>query len=328
MHTIFVNIASYRDNLLLETLTSLIKNESGRNKIVYGVFEQIDLNDSLPVKEKDFFDSLSNEGKIRYKRMDPTFSDGVTWARSINSMQVYDEEFMYQVDSHMFFDKDWDHYLILDYNQAREIAKTDKIILTTGTKNFEIFKNQITKHVMSKDVTVKFGYWQFEKNLTLRVHGAWIPATDVVTPSIHTIAGNFFVPTTWLKDVGYNTNLFFDKEEQYMSISSILAGYKIYHQRKIKCYHYLHSAKHRSKIDINPVIDTERIKKNRERETKEFIRYIYSLGEEKLNEFFRLTGVDYINKKLEERAISRTATPNIEIDWEIENQSDNLDNLT
>lgn len=325
MHTIFVNIASYRDFLLINTLSSLVKNESGRNKIIYGVFEQNEYDESLPVKHKEFFDSLFVENKIRYKRMEPRFSDGTMWARSINSMQIYDEEFMYQIDSHMLFDKDWDHYLMLDYYQAREIEDTEKIILTSGTKNFELYENHITKHVMTKDITVKFGYYQFEKNLTLRVHGPWIPATEVVTPSIHAIAGNFFTTTKWVKDVGYNSNLFFDKEEQYMAISSTLAGYKMYHQRKIKCYHFLGSAKHTTKLDVNPVIDQEILLKNKEREQKEFVRYIYSLGEERLKEYYRISGVDYINKKLDKRAISTVAKPSIENDWEVEESDKSVD---
>lgn len=314
MKTIFVNIASYRDPLLAATLQSLIQNESGRNKIVYGVFEQTKLEDSLIRRQPVY----TNSPNVRYKRIDPEYSDGVVWARSINAMQIYEEEFMYQVDSHMLFDKDWDNYLIWDYEQAKKIAETDKIILTTGTKNFEYFGKVITKHNVEKDITVNFKYFQFAKNLILRTHGKWIEGTDVVTPGIHTIAGNFFAPSKWVREVGYNTNLFFDAEEQYMSISSILAGYKIYHQRKIKCYHYLDSAKSMTRQDNEPVVNENRRLANLEREHRELINYIYSLGEEKLNHYKSLTGVDYINRKLEERAITRTVEPDIPIDWEIE----------
>jgi hypothetical protein len=321
MKSIFVNIASYRDNLLLATINSLIENESGRNNIIYGVFEQNKLEDSLLTKAPEF---IKNQ-KIRYKRIDPEYSDGAVWARAINSMQVYDEEFMYQIDSHMLFDKDWDHFLMLDYYQAVEKANTNKVILTTGTKNFECFGNSyITKHTLTSDVTVNFKYYQFAKNLMMKVHGQWIPYTEEVTPAIHAIAGNFFTPTTWLKDVGYNTRLFFEAEEQILSLSSIIAGYKIYHQRRIKCYHYLESSKHTSRQEVNP-IDPKRIDANKTREKRELLSYIYSLGEEKLNWYKKETGVDYINRKLEERAITRTVEPDVPIDWEIpieENKED------
>jgi len=318
MRSIFVNIASYRDCYLPATIKSLIENESGRNKITYGVFDQSELDQSLFASSKDLL-KLPN---IRYKRINPEYSDGVVWARAINAMQIHDEEFMYQIDSHMLFDKDWDNYLIWDYEQAKRIANTDKIILSTGTKNFEAIDNNITKHTLNEDITVKFGYFQFRKNLQLRVHGPWIHATDVVQPSIHAIAGNFFAPSKWVKEVGYNTNLYFDAEEQFLALSSILAGYRIYTQRKIKCYHLITSSIHTSRQDVNPVIHQNVIQKNKDREEKELINYIYSLPEEKLEEYRKLTGVDYINKKLEDRAISRAMKPDPDLinDWEIPNR--------
>lgn len=319
MSKIFVNIASFRDNLLFPTINSLIANESGRNEIVYGIFEQTSFEDSLLNKHPE----LLENPKIRYKRIDPEYSDGAVWARSINAMQIYDEDFMYQVDSHMLFDKDWDHYLILDYNGAKALANSEKIILSTGTKNYEVNDNKILMHTLTTDITVKFGYYQFKKNLELRVHGPWIAATEEVTPAIHAVAGNFFTIAKWVKEVGYNTRLFFDYEEQYMAISSILAGYKIFHQRKVKCYHYLNVATHKSKQEVDPVVPVSRIEANRKREESEFIEYIYSLGEEKLKEYYNLTGVDYINRKLEDRAISRIAKHDASLvnDWESANNT-------
>lgn len=325
MNKIFVSIASFRDNLLHPTILSLMQNESGRNEIVYGIFEQIKLEDSLQVKHPD----LISKPNIRYKRIDPEFSDGAVWARAINAMQIYDEDFFYQIDSHMLFDKNWDHYLILDYHRAKKLADTEKIILSTGTKNYEVSDNQILIHTLTEDITVKFGYYQFKKNLELRVHGPWVAATNEVTPAIHAVAGNFFTITKWIKDVGHNSRLFFDFEEPYMAISSILAGYKIFHQRKIKCYHYLDVANHKSKQEIDPVVPISRISANKKREESEFIEYIYSLGEERLNEYFKITGVDYINRKLEDRAISRIAKhdANLVNDWELPNNDVFKENL-
>ncbi len=319
MKSIFVSIASYRDKLLFPTIHSLISNESGRNQIVYGIFEQTSYEDSLEYR----YPELVKQSNIRYKRIDPEYSDGAVWARAINAMQIYEEEFIYQIDSHMMLHKDWDHFLILDYNRAKNLAKTEKVILSTGTKNFQVDKesNQILLHTLTEDITVKFGYFQFKKNLQLRVHGPWVESTEEVTPAIHAVAGNFFTISKWVKDVGYNTRLFFDAEEQYMAISSILAGYKMFHQRKVKCYHYLDVANHTSKQDIDPVVPINKINRNKEREEKEFINYIYSLTEEQLNAYYQATGVDYINRKLEDRAISRIAKHDADLvnDWEIEN---------
>jgi hypothetical protein len=320
MAKIFVNICSYRDKLLAPTICSLLETESGRNQITYGIFEQTKLEDSLQVK----YPEIVKNPKVRYKRIDPEFSDGVVWARCINSMQIYDEEFQYQIDSHMLFDKDWDHQLILDYNHTSKLANTKKVLLTSGTKNFDLDGERITKHTLTDDITVKLGYFQFDKNLRLHAHGPWVPSTEVATPSIHICAGNFFAPVSWIKDVGYNTNIFFEGEEQMFVITSIVAGYQIFHHRKIKVYHYLKSSNHESKQTINPVANPERLKKNIERSEKELVDYIYSLDEAQLERYRKITGVDYINRKLENRAISRgiSINPGVTNDWEIPDRGD------
>ncbi len=322
MKTIFVNICSYRDKLLAPTLESLMQNESGRNKIVYGVFEQTSLEDSLLKKCPHL---LNDKSRVRYKRIDPEYSDGVVWARAINAMQIYDEEFQYQIDSHMLFDKDWDHFLMLDYMQGCKLAGHDKVLLTCGTKNFDLEnsdndKFKIKKYTLTEDISVELGYYQFDKNMRLHAHGPWIPARDVVGPSRHICAGNFFAPTKWIKEVGYNTNIYFEGEEQMLVITSFLKGYSIYHMRKAKTYHYLRSANHESKQTVNPVIDANRIRMNQNRSEKELSDYIYSLDENQLESFRKYSGVDYINRKLEERAISRHLKSQAENDWEVPNK--------
>lgn len=315
MAKIFVNICSYRDKLLEPTIQSLLDTESGRNQITYGILEQTKLENSLQTKNPD----LVKHPRIRYKRIDPEFSDGVVWARCINSMQIYDEEFQYQIDSHMLFDKDWDNQLILDYNDACRVANTKKVVLTSGTKNFDLEGDRITKHTLTEDITVSLGYFQFDKDLLLHAHGSWVPATERSTPSIHICAGNFFMPVSWIKDVGYNTKIFFEGEEQVFALSSILAGYHIFHQRRIRVYHYVRSSNHESKQTINPVADPARLELNHKRSKKELIDYIYSLTDDQLEHYRKITGVDYINRKLENRAISRNISPNpgVVVDWEV-----------
>lgn len=315
MNKIFVNLCSFRDKLLPVTLQSLLANESGRNEIYYGIFEQANYENSL---EKNFLE-LVDHPRVRYKRMDAKFSQGVMWARAINALSIENEDFQYQIDSHMLFDPGWDNFLVWDYNQAAQIANTKKIILTCGTKNFELEDDRITKHVLDDDITVKLGYFQFDKNMRLHAHGPWVSSTDTVTPSIHICAGNFFTTTDWVREVGYNTKIFFEGEEQVLALSSYLAGYKMFHQRRVKTYHYLWSNKHDTKHTNNPVLSPERLNFLRTRSWEEINRYIYSIDEKDLQAFHRDTGVDYINRKLEERAISRGIQPdeNIKVDWEV-----------
>jgi hypothetical protein len=316
MSKIFVNLCSYRDKFLPSTLESLMATESGRNEIVYGVFDQSKLDTSLIQTHPN----LANHSRVRYKRIDPEYSDGVVWARSINAMQVENEEFQYQIDSHMLFDDAWDNYLIFDYNQAKKIANTDKVILTAGTKNFKLVgENNIIKSTFDGEITTNIKYVNFDKNLRLNAHGHWVKATEQVQPSLHILAGNFFTHIDWIKNVGYNTKIYFHGEEQMLTLSSWLAGYKIFNQRSIKVYHYINSSNHESKATINPVISQEKIAAFEERTNKELSKYIYSIDEETLKNYKEETGIDYINRKLESRAVSEywKFGPEDKKEWEV-----------
>jgi hypothetical protein len=107
-------------------------------------------------------------------------------------------------------------------------------------------------------------------------------------------------------------------------ITSVVAGYQIFHHRKIRVYHYLKSGNYETKQTINPVASPEKLKKNIERSEKELVEYIYSLDESHLENYRKITGVDYINRKLENRAISRgiSINPGVVNDWEIPDRGD------
>ena len=49
---IFVSVVSFRDPLLLQTVRSLIDNQSGIYEIVVGIFEQTCIEDSLLTLDK------------------------------------------------------------------------------------------------------------------------------------------------------------------------------------------------------------------------------------------------------------------------------------
>jgi len=319
MNKIFVNICSYRDKFLASTLENLIQTESGRNHITYGVFEQTSYDNSL-IKN---FPSLATHSRVKYKRIDPEYSEGVVWARAINALQIDDEEFQYQIDSHMLFDENWDHHLMLDYLQAVKLANTKKIILTAGTKNYRLIGNNllVKSTIDGGEITTSINYSQFPKSLKLSAHGHWINATKNVTPTVHVMAGNFFTITDWIKEVGYNTKIFFSGEEQILALSSWLSGYKIYNQRAVKVYHYIDSTNYETKPAINPVIPIEKIEWFEKRSQEELYNFIYSIDESILEKYKIETGVDYINRKLESRIISKylKPDPNLKIDWKTSN---------
>jgi hypothetical protein len=82
---------------------------------------------------------LVSRDDVIYKRIDPEYSDGCVWARYINMLNITNEyDFIYQVDSHMLHDMNWDRALIEDYKRAMDMCETNKVIITGSCKSFII----------------------------------------------------------------------------------------------------------------------------------------------------------------------------------------------
>jgi hypothetical protein len=309
---IFVSICSYRDNLLHHTIESLIKHKSNRHDAVYAIFEQNTADKSLDT----LFPELVKRKDVRYKRIDPEYSEGVGWARHINGLQLTDEDFYYQIDSHMVFDTDWDRTLVNDYKEAVLKYDTNKVCISSNCKNFEII-NGVPCLQHNRKVSTLARFYQFDKNFWLFAHGEHLPATEEVTPAIHVFAGNFFTHSDWVKNVGINPNIFFHGEEQIMTLASFAAGYKLFHGKEICCYHYLGANEHTSKQTINPVVDEAILKFRMMRSEAEFGSFLQNLDDSILENYKLYSGVDYINRKLEKRAITTKIKPSCENDWEV-----------
>jgi hypothetical protein len=309
---IFVSIASYRDPLLPYTIASLFDKKSQMTDVICGVFEQNELENSLITQYPEIC-ALKN---VRYKRIDPQYSEGVGWARHINSLQMQDEDFYYQIDSHIVFDNCWDRQLISDYKEAVNLEGSNKIIISSNCKNYKYIDGQI---VLEEDrhYATNVKYFQFDENLLLSAHGDWVDPTPTVTPSIHVFAGNMFTHSDWVRDVGINPYMFFHGEEQVLTMSSFASGYKIFHGKQIPSYHYRYAETHTSKQEYQPVISEDIIQRRKERSNAEFKSFIRNLDDSVLERYKQYSGVDYINRKLENRAITRTVQPSIENDWEI-----------
>lgn len=310
---IFVSICSYRDPLLVHTLKSLIDRKSELTEVTYGVFEQVEKEKSLEVLHPE----LLTRTDVKYKRIDPQFSEGVGWARNINALQLTDEDFYYQIDSHMVFDHNWDRNLINDYKEASAKERTNRIIISDNCKNF-VMVDGVPMLEHNRNVSCSAKFYQFDKNFWLHAHGNHFNPSACVIPSIHIFAGNFFTHVDWLSNVGIDSKIFFHGEEQLMMLSSFAAGYKTFHGKQISCYHYIGSNSHTSKQEVEPVVSNEILEARKLASIEHLKNYIRSIDDSIFEAFKAYSGVDYINRKLEERAITRSILPSVEVDWEIE----------
>lgn len=300
---IFVSVCSYQDPLLPHTIKSMLQTQSGRNIIMYSIFEQTRYEDSLACREPTIVD----HPQVIYKRIDPEYSDGCVWARYINLLNVTDEyDFIYQIDSHILHDHNWDRSLIEDYKRARDIAETNKVIITGSCKNFDIeetedeIKTYFTDH---EDTACQVKYYTIDpETLIPDAHGERVPPSHMPRPGSHIMAGNFFTHIDWIDNVGLDPKIFFQGEEIMMSMMSYAAGYKIFHHSKMVSYHLQDTKTWRTK-DAPP--DPKAI---RRREVLSEIgrwrwkHFVETCREDLLQSFYEEFGIDFINLDIDERA--------------------------
>ena len=300
MH-IFVSICSYRDPLLHKTIKSLMQEKSKRHKCTYSIFEQTAYNDSLEKKYPEF----ANHPDVIYKRIDPQYSDGCVWARYINLMNIREcHDFVYQVDSHMLFDKNWDMFLVEDYNMAAKIAGHDKVIITGACKEFSIDETGAeVKTIPEFPMTTYVKYYMINRNTLIPgAHGDPYPVTEEPKEGFHILAGNFFTHREWIDNVGLVPASYFDCEEVLMSMMSFVAGYNIFHHTQTKCYHLGDTRDYPTKQTYEPVVPAHRQAENKKIAEAYWKKYLKSLDKSVLERFREKFGVDFINIKIEDRA--------------------------
>lgn len=120
--SIFISIASYRDDELPKTVKSLYENADHPEDLVFGIVNQ---------KERNRWEDFGWLGEqARVHNMHYKDAKGAGYARKI-AMELYDgEDFFFQVDSHMRFAKGWDTKLIDMYKWCIRDAGTYKVILS------------------------------------------------------------------------------------------------------------------------------------------------------------------------------------------------------
>lgn len=301
---IFVSVCSYQDPLLPHTIKSMMQGKSNRNDVVYSIFEQTRYEDSLACTEP----VLVSRDDVIYKRIDPEYSDGAVWARYINLLNVTDDfDFIYQIDSHILHDHNWDRSLLEDYKRARDMCESNKVIITGSCKTFTILEedDEIKTILVDPNVpsTSHVKYHTIDPlTLVPNAHGEKVPATDMPRPAFHIMAGNFFTHKDWVDNVGLDPKVFFEGEEVLMTMMSYAAGYNMYHHTAVPSYHLEDTKNWHTKKPVENTAGAKRRARLAETGIWRWRQYLDTCREDMLDAFKKEFGVDFIDLIIEERA--------------------------
>lgn len=231
--TIFVSIASYRDNKCSTTIDSLFTNANKPNNIWVGLCEQNKKDDQPCFSEKW-------KNRIRTIRLPYWDAKGPTWARYLCSSLINGERYFLQIDSHSLFKKDWDLYLVKTIKELQKMG-FDKSVLSHYIRSDKYYDSQDKQYnSVTKIPTICTSSFNKEGMIVLDA-ARDIDVNDTRPKPNAYISGHMlFGPTNFVKDVPFDPNLpyLFMGEEILYSIRLWTSGWNIFTPTKNVIYHY------------------------------------------------------------------------------------------
>jgi len=310
--TIFISIASYRDDVCLDTLKSLYENAAKPKNVFVGICQQ-----NKPDEDQDCQLNNENNCNIRTIRIPHYEAKGPTWARYLCSTLWNGEEYFMQIDSHTKFVKDWDIKCIKMIKDILASGESKKPMLShypreiTDHDNYkESDKSQVPR--MCK------AFWNNRDMLSFM--GAEIQDTQGKAYQTPYIAGGMmFCDSKFLEEVPYDPNLpyLFVGEEILHSIRAYTHGWDVFTPTENVVFHeYTRASKpkiwtdnptysdmdafEKVKYYIGLVSDDSKIKDNFKKNLDK-----YGLGNiRSLQDYYNFAGID-INKKIVKKNFCR-----------------------
>jgi hypothetical protein len=232
--SIFVSIASYRDEEIVKTVRSIYENASRPEDLTICVISQ-ELRNNHP--KLDFIP----EDQLILVKVHAKDAKGAGYARKLAVEEYRGEDFFFQTDSHMRFAEGWDSKLIDMYHVAVEKQGTDKIILSQFPAPYMPLTDGTDHYVLGDE-----DFWD-EPSWTTVVNtwtGVWAgnreKIEDMSSPHYsHTIlAGLLFAPGKVVEEIPYDERISFMGEELCFAIRAFTRGWHIYAPNEMVCWHF------------------------------------------------------------------------------------------
>ena len=228
---ILIEIASYKDPELLNTVTSALLQADNPDRVYFSICYQSD--------DMVMLDKIKKIKNCKIKALKSREARGSCYARYLCQQMIDDEEYIYQIDSHMRFVKHWDTEMIsalLSLKDENAIisfyppACTEEMMaLPLDDKAFDEPSSGGVMYVVNFQ----------ENSLFLSTNCIPIDMNDKRSGQRNPLigAGNFFSYSKVHKEVIHDPDMYFYGDEFAMSVRLYTYGYNVYSYGKCYVYH-------------------------------------------------------------------------------------------
>lgn len=297
MDTIFVSVASYRDDECPQTLNYLFNNSDNPHNIYVGICQQ-NTEDDIDCIDH-YKDNHKFKNNIRFTRLKHHEAKGPTWARYLCSTLYNNETYFFQIDSHTKLVKGWDTKCINMIKSLKASGKSQNPVLSHYPAAWESFEQN------GVGVTTICKSFFNDRNMISFLGAEFINTTEM-KPSPYVAGGFLFSEGKLLKDVPFDPTLdyLFVGEEILHSIRIWTSGYDIFTPNENIAFHeYTRSEKPKIWTD-KKYTDEEAFTKVQEligliNRKNDFTNYKYNVGAKRsIDDYYRFAGIDLKNKKV------------------------------
>lgn len=242
--SIFVSIASYRDEECPKSILNLYKKAKNPHKIYVGICQQNDDNDTDCLgKLLKTYDNVIPTKNVSIIRIPHTAAMGPTYARYMCSTLWNKQTFYFQIDSHTQFVQNWDDICI------QSVLKGEKKLPNDSDLNGEVVLSYFPKANYNKtetiasniDDTLPYTCRSDVRDNGITMGGALETSHFKKFPLIiKSVAGGMiFLRSGFLKKIPYDPwlNYVFEGEEMLLSARLWTHGYTIIAPMKNVCFH-------------------------------------------------------------------------------------------
>lgn len=228
-NTIFVQIASYRDPELYPTIVSCLMNAAHPENISFGIMHQYD------DKTLHMLDQFRGQGGFGLTEVHWSAARGLGVARNISETFYRGEEFSLQVDSHMYFDKNWDTSLIEQWRSCHN----PRAVLSVYPSNYSYDDQGRVKLSKTDNIAQMYVGEFFNKDIPVfRARELKRNAEDQrrLRRSAFVCGGFVFASGSIIK-LPYIKDICFMGDEIVRSVQLYTHGYDFYVPRDLPIYH-------------------------------------------------------------------------------------------
>jgi len=302
VHTIFVQIAAYRDPELVPTVLDCIAKAKYPDSLHICIGWQHSPDENI--------DEIKNLPQVKIIDVLHTQTKGACWIRSKIQQRYDDETYTLQLDSHHRFLQDWDVELI----DMMNLTGSKKPIITSYAGMYRPSDNQLLNIEPYKMVASNFTPGG---TILFRPHSieGWENLTSPIPARF--VSGHFFFTIgEHCEEYKYDPNIYFAGDEISLSIRSYTLGYDLFHPHKTIIWHeYTREGrtKHWTDFDGNNAEKgiVEKPWWEMDNDSKRRLRHmlqeedngidlgIYGLGNVRSHhDYERYAGINFLNRKL------------------------------